>query len=94
MNGFLIICISRERAENFDVFNISISDANFAPLESVGAMSQLPVVSVGRAFRDRHGIATDTIIESRPLSLKQKEHRDVKKAKSGAPPFHFPTTYL
>lgn len=48
---------------------------------------------VGRPARTRHGIATDTIIESRPLSLKQKE-RDVKKATSGAPPFHFPMTYL
>lgn len=76
------------------MFNISISNANCEPLESVVAMNQLPVVSAGRAFRSRHGIATDTIIESRPLSLKQKEHRDVKKAKSGAPPFHFPMTYL
>lgn len=74
--------------------NISISNANCEPLESVVAMNQLPVVSAGRALRTRHGIATDTIIESRPLSLKQKEHRDAKKAKSGAPPFHFPMTYL
>lgn len=94
MNGFLIICISREHAGNFYVFNISISNANGGPLESVGAMNQLPVVRAGRAFRTRHGIATDTIIECRPLSLKQKEQRDVKKAKSGAPPFHFPMTYL
>lgn len=94
MNGFLIICISREHVGNFYVFNISISNANCGPVESVLAMNQLPMVSAGRAGQPRHGIATDTIIESRPLSLKQKEHRDVKKAKSGAPPFHFPMTYL
>lgn len=38
--------------------------------------------------------ATGAIIKCRPLSLRQKERRDVKKATSGAPPFYFPMTYL